>query len=139
LDAQKSIPVEPYIAEAQQYYIANWKKSVRTLTHDSADFIGLPYPYSTPTLAGNQMFREMYYWDSYFINCGLLAYGSHPQRDGESTVDEKLAIQQAINNCNNLIYLVDRFGFVPNANRFSILSIVTSPFAKDLTASFHFA
>jgi alpha,alpha-trehalase len=120
LGAQKSIPVEPHIAEAQQYYIANWKKSVRTLTHDSADFIGLPYPYSTPTLAGNQMFREMYYWDSYFINCGLLAYGSHPQRDGESTADEKLAIQQAINNCNNLIYLVNKFGFVPNANRFSM-------------------
>jgi len=120
LSAQKAIPVEPYIAEAQQHYIANWKKSVRTLTHDSADFIGLPYPYSTPTLAGNQMFREMYYWDSYFINCGLLAYGSHPQRDGESTADEKFAIQQAINNCNNLIYLVNKFGFVPNANRFSM-------------------
>jgi alpha,alpha-trehalase len=120
LGAQKAIPVEPYIAEAQQYYIENWKKSLRTLTHDSADFIGLPYPYSTPTLAGNQMFREMYYWDSYFINCGLLAYGSHPQRDGESTADEKLAIQQAINNCNNLIYLVNKFGFVPNANRFSM-------------------
>jgi len=120
LGAQKSIPVEPHIAEAQQYYIANWKKSVRTLTHDSADFIGLPYPYSTPTLAGNQMFQEMYYWDSYFINCGLLAYGSHPQSDGESTADEKFAIQQAINNCNNLIYLVNKFGFVPNANRFSM-------------------
>ena len=120
MGAQKAIPAEPYIAEAQHYYIANWKKSVRTLTHDSADFIGLPYPYSTPTLAGNQMFREMYYWDSYFINCGLLAYGSHPQRDGESTADEKLAIQQAINNCNNLIYLVNKFGFVPNANRFSM-------------------
>ena len=64
LGAQTSSQTEPYIAEAQQYYIANWKKSVRKLTHDSADFIGLPYPYSTPTLAGNQMFREMYYWDS---------------------------------------------------------------------------
>ena len=120
LGAQKAIPAEPYIAEAQQYYIANWKKSVRILTHDSADFIGLPYPYSTPTLAGNQMFREMYYWDSYFINCGLLTYGNHPQRGGDATPDEKDAIQQAINNCNNLIYLVDRFGFVPNANRFSM-------------------
>ena len=120
LGAQKAISAEPYIAEAQKYYIANWKKSVRSLTYDSADFIGLPNPYSTPTLAGNQMFREMYYWDSYFINCGLLTYGNHPQRDGDATPDEKDAIQQAINNCNNLIYLVNRFGFIPNANRFSM-------------------
>lgn len=118
--AQTVIQAEPIQSEARQYYIANWKKSVRSLTHDSADFIGLPYPYSTPTLAGNQMFREMYYWDSYFINCGLLHYGNHPQRSGEATPDEKDALQQAIHNCNNLIYLVNRFGFVPNANRFSM-------------------
>ena len=154
LGAQKAIPVEPYIAEAQQYYIANWKKSVRTLTHDSADFIGLPYPYSTPTLAGNQMFREMYYWDSYFINKGLIAYHNyalqetqaaalksnpdkypifphlpsqhpiglfrHPKSAAEGNAIESESLLQAINNCNNLIYLVDRFGFVPNANRFSM-------------------
>jgi alpha,alpha-trehalase len=120
LGAQKAISAEPYIAEAQKYYIANWKKSVRSVTYDSADFIGLPNPYSTPTLSGNQMFREMYYWDSYFINCGLLTYGNQPQRDGDATPDEKDAIQQAINNCNNLIYLVNRFGFIPNANRFSM-------------------
>ena len=146
LGAQKSIPVEPDIAEAQQYYIVNWKKSVRTLTHDSADFIGLPYPYSTPTLAGNQMFREMYYWDSYFINKGLIAYhnyalqktqaaalkfnpAKHPIEStannskksiSEGNFIESESLLQAINNCNNLISLVDRFGFVPNANRFSM-------------------
>jgi len=102
------------------YYINHWKNSVRTLTKDSADFIGLPYPYSTPTLAGNMMFQELYYWDTYFINRGLLAYGSHPQRGGESTADEKLAIQQAVNNVDNLIFLVNKLGFVPNANRYSM-------------------
>jgi len=152
LGAQTSSKTEPFFAEAQQYYIANWKKSVRILTHDSADFIGLPYPYSTPTLAGNQMFREMYYWDSYFINKGLIAYHNYalqetqaaalksnpakypifpqlpsqhpiglfryPKSAAEGNAIESESLLQAINNCNNLIYLVDRFGFVPNANRF---------------------
>ena len=90
------------------------------LTRDSADFIGLPYPYSTPTLAGNMMFQEMYYWDTYFINRGLIAYGSHPQRRGESTANEKMALTQALNNVNNLIYLVNKLGYVPNANRYSM-------------------
>jgi len=171
LGAQKAIPIEsnpynrevpdtgraaafidpgsiPFIhfSDIQKYYIANWKKSVRTLTHDSADFIGLPYPYSTPTLAGNQMFREMYYWDSYFINKGLIAYHNYTLEETqkaalksnivehsiESKADnstksfseddaiESESLLQALNNCNNLIYLVNRFGFVPNANRFSM-------------------
>lgn len=154
LGAQTSSKTEPFFAEAQQYYIANWKKSVRILTDDSADFIGLPHPYSTPTLAGNQMFREMYYWDSYFINKGLIAYHNYalqetqaaalksnpgkypifphlpsqhpiglfryPKSAKEGNTIESESLLQAINNCNNLIYLVDRFGFVPNANRFSM-------------------
>ncbi len=105
---------------ALNYYMGNWSLSTRFLPNDSADFIGLPHPYSTPTLKGSKMFQEMYYWDTYFINRGLLAYGSHPQRGGASTPDENLAIAQAINNANNLIFLVNKFGFVPNANRYSM-------------------
>ena len=110
----------PQEEDAMIYYQSHWNKSVRLLTRDSADFIGLPYPYSTPTLAGNMMFQEMYYWDTYFINRGLIAYGSHPQRRGESTVNEKLALTQALNNVNNLIYLVNKLGYAPNANRYSM-------------------
>ena len=66
------------------------------------------------------MFQEMYYWDTYFINRGLIAYGSHPQREGESTANEKMALTQALNNVNNLIYLVNKLGYVPNANRYSM-------------------
>ncbi|MEY5036817.1 MAG: hypothetical protein RLZZ110_1834, partial [Bacteroidota bacterium] len=105
---------------ATTYYINNWSRSVRYTPNDSADFIGLPYPYSTPTLAGNKLFQEMYYWDTYFINRGLLAYGTHPQRGGEANGDEKLALQQAIHNVDNLIFLVNKLGFVPNANRYSM-------------------
>lgn len=75
--SKEIVDTQTAVDPAVGYYIANWKKSVRTLTQDSADFIGLPYPYSTPTLAGNQMFREMYYWDSYFINKGLIAYHNY--------------------------------------------------------------
>lgn len=125
------------IARAQSalnYYISNWSLSTRYLPNDSADFIGLPHPYSTPTLKGSKMFQEMYYWDSYFINRGLLAYGSHPQRGGASTPDEKLAIAQAINNADNLIYLVNKFGFVPNANRYSMTNRSQPPFLGAMVA-----
>ncbi|MSP08954.1 MAG: hypothetical protein EXR23_01185 [Flavobacteriaceae bacterium] len=144
--SKEIVDTQTAVDPAVGYYIANWKKSVRTLTQDSADFIGLPYPYSTPTLAGNQMFREMYYWDSYFINKGLIAYHNYAVNTTRYTATKsklgpvhivstlaKFAkskpapqsiasepLLQAINNCNNLIALINRFGFVPNANRFSM-------------------
>lgn len=90
------------------HYNTYWRKTLRFLPLDSADYIGLPYPYTTPTIRGNTLFAEMYYWDSYFINLGLLASADSSQ------------LLQAMNNCNNLIYLANRFGFVPNANRFSM-------------------
>lgn len=102
------------------YYAQQWQNSVRRLTHDSADYIGLPFPYSTPTLAGNTLFQEFYYWDTYFINRGLIAYGTHPQRRGESTPDERATLQQALHNVNNLLFLVEKLGFIPNANRHSM-------------------
>ena len=144
--SKEIVDTQTAVDPAVGYYIANWKKSVRTLTQDSADFIGLPYPYSTPTLAGNQMFREMYYWDSYFINKGLIAYHNYAVSTPRCTATksklgpvhivstlakvaksnpgpqsiESESLHQAINNCNNLIALVNRFGFVPNASRFSM-------------------
>lgn len=112
------------------YYLNNWRKSIRTLTQDSADFIGLPYPYSTPTLAGNKLFREMYYWDTYFINVGLLAMAE------KGNLKDSFLVQ-AKNNCDNLIYLVERFGFVPNANRFSMTNRSQPPFLSAMVSEIY--
>ncbi len=119
------------------YYSHQWRNSLRALNHDSADLIGLPFPYATPTLKGNQLFQEMYYWDSYFINRGLLAYGTHPQRTGESTADELAAVQQAIHNVNNLLFLVKKLGFVPNANRYSMTNRSQPPLLGAMVADIY--
>ncbi len=102
------------------HYNTHWRNTLHFLPRDSADYIGLPYPYTTPTLRGNTLFAEMYYWDSYFINLGLLTSADSSQ------------LIQAINNCNNLIYLVNRFGFVPNANRFSMCNRSQPPLLSEM-------
>ena len=60
----------------------------------------LPVPH-TMIIAGAR-FREMYYWDAYWILKGLLA--CHMQ-------------STAVGLVKNLVYLIDTLGFVPNGNR----------------------
>ena len=79
-------------------YIKNhWKNTVRTETSKD-DEIPLPYPKTVP--CENQRFTYFFYWDTYFANLGLLY--DMPK--------------QALNNLRNMKCLVDRFGFIPNAN-----------------------
>ena len=51
---------------------------------DGDAYFGLPKPYSVPTPGCT--FRELYYWDTYFTNKGLILTGK---------------VQQAINNLEN--------------------------------------
>lgn len=83
----------------KEYVDKNLAKSIRVNTEDCGALIGLPYPYIIPSVA--DMFQEMYYWDSYFANTGLLIRGD---------------VEQAKNNVDNLRYLLDRYGFVLNGN-----------------------
>ncbi|MGC4233535.1 MAG: trehalase family glycosidase [Niabella sp.] len=78
----------------------NWKNAIHTNTADSGTLIGLPKPYSVPGTGG--AFQEMYYWDTYFTNVGLIT-------------DE--LVVQAKNNVENILYLVEKYGFMPNGNR----------------------
>jgi alpha,alpha-trehalase len=71
--------------------------------------IPLPYPFIVP----GGRFREVYYWDSYFTMHGLL---------------DKTHIGIAENMINNFKYLIDKVGFIPNANRIYYLSRSQPPF-----------
>ena len=73
--------------------------------------IGLPYPYSVPT-PGNT-FRALFYWDTYFTNLGLLCSGN---------------VQQAKQNVDDMLYLVERYGFMPNGSQKWYLSRSQPPF-----------
>ena len=69
----------------------------------------LPHPYVVP----GGRFNEMYGWDSYFIQVGLL-------RDGE--------LARARDMVENFIYEIEHYGTILNANRTYFLSRSQPPF-----------
>lgn len=69
----------------------------------------LPHPYVVP----GGRFNEMYGWDSYFIQVGLL-------RDGE--------LELAKNMVDNLVYEIEHYGTLLNANRSYYLTRSQPPF-----------
>lgn len=95
----------------QQYIETELPKSIRFHKEDDGTLIGLPYPYSTP--CSTDSFQEMYYWDTYFTNKGLIATGN---------------VEQAINNANNMFFLIERYGYVLNGNRTFYVSNSQPPF-----------
>lgn len=83
--------------EVREYIRLSWDKSLRERGH-RADGIGLPYKYNSPCAQG--IFDEFYYWDTAFIDKGLIADGK---------------IGQALCNVRNMAYLINKYGFMPNA------------------------
>ena len=59
------------------------------------------------------MFKELFYWDTYFMNVGLLR------------IDMQ---KQAQNNTDDLLFLANKLGFVPNASRYSMTNRSQPPF-----------
>ena len=61
----------------REYIRNSWEKSLRKKGH-RADGIPLPYPYNSPCAEG--IFDEFYYWDTCFINKGLIFTESHTRK-----------------------------------------------------------
>ena len=78
----------------------------------------LPHPYVVP----GGRFNEMYGWDSYFIQVGLL-------RDGETVL--------ARNMIDNHLYQIENYGAVLNANRSYFLSRSHPPFLTQMILGVH--
>ncbi len=83
--------------EVRNYIRATWPKTIRENKELVDRVKPLPYPYSVPCSEG--FFRAFFYWDTYFTNLGLL-------RDNLEA--------QARFNCQNIAYLVQTHGFMPN-------------------------
>lgn len=83
---------------------------VRECKQDSGTLIGLPFPFSIPS---ENHFEELYYWDTYFTNLGLIASGR---------------LEQAKNNTDDMLYIVNKYGFMPNASRITFLNRSQPPF-----------
>ncbi|MBO5935995.1 MAG: alpha,alpha-trehalase [Clostridia bacterium] len=99
----------------KEYIEANWDKTTRFFTEDNDTLIGLPHPYTVPCCENN--FQEMYYWDVYFTNIGLIKSGR---------------LAQAKNNVDNMCYLINKYGFMPNGNRTFYLSRSQPPFLSQM-------
>lgn len=97
--------------KVKAFILENWNKTVRTNTADEGTLIGLPEPYTVPCIEGT--FQEMYYWDTYFTNIGLILSGK---------------IEQAICNTENMAYLIEKYGKMPNGNRTFYLNRSQPPF-----------
>lgn len=96
----------------QRYIQENMGRTLRQNVKDDGTLIGLPHPYTVPCADG--MFNELYYWDTYFTNKALFALGQ---------------AEQAKNNIKDILYLIDRFGYMPNGNRTGFLRRSQPPYA----------
>ncbi len=90
--------------------------TLRQNKEDNDTLIGLPYPYTVPCADG--IFNELYYWDTYFTDKALFALGD---------------VEQAKNNTLDILYLIDRFGYMPNGNRTYFLKRSQPPYAALMT------
>lgn len=75
----------------------------------------LPFPYTVPSIA--DAFQEMYYWDTYFTNLGLLRSGR---------------VEWAKSNTDNYLWMVDRYGYAPNGNLAGLLHRSQPPYLSQM-------
>lgn len=95
---------EATVGEALKYIDEYWANLTYKQIEDEGTIIGLPNPYILP--ANNPeaefTFREQYYWDSYFNALALV--GTKRQNLAEGMLE-------------NLLYLFEKFHYIPNASR----------------------
>lgn len=87
----------PALERVADYCRGHWDASAREgVTHAAIEPV--PFRHTTPCISGN--FIALFYWDTYFTNLGLLR---------QDRVD------LARSNCDALLYLLGKKGFVPNS------------------------
>lgn len=96
--------------QVTEYIEKNWDFCIRSNKVDCGTVIGVPYPYTVPAIGH---FDSIYYWDTYFTNVGLFCSDR---------------AEQAKFNTNNILYLIDRYGFMPNGNHSMLLDRSQPPF-----------
>ncbi len=102
------------MSEVKEYIEKNWDLCIKENMEDEGTLIGLPYPYTVPAVGH---FNEMYYWDTYFTNKGL---------------ELSDRFHQAKFNVDNMLYMVEKIGFMPNGNRTYYLKRSQPPFLSEM-------
>ena len=96
--------------KVKQYINSHWADCIKENREDKDTLIGMPYPYTVPSVG---FFDEMYYWDTFFTNKGLEISGR---------------FDQVKYNTDNMLYMVEKYGFMPNGNRTYYLTRSQPPF-----------
>jgi alpha,alpha-trehalase len=103
------------MASDLDYIERYWKKTEYSHPKDVGLRIGVPNPYISPN---HTRFKgDLFYWDSYFQNLGLIESGR---------------IELAKGIVENLCYLFTRFGVIPARNRFYDLGQSQPPFLTSM-------
>ena len=84
--------------KTHEYIKRRWKDGLREKSHPDYP---LPYPFEPPCVDGS--FKCMFYWDTFYTNRGMI-------------LDEY--VLYARYNTDNLIYLLNKYGCVPNSNSY---------------------
>ena len=89
----------------KEYINQHILETTRVSDGKEPDLVILPKPYTVPSMKDS--FQEMYYWDTYFTNKGLILTGN---------------VDQAINNLENFVFLIEKYGYIPNGTRTPLLN-----------------
>lgn len=83
----------------------------------SGKLVFLPFPYVSPTTPGS-VYQFMFGWDTDFVSRALIAQGNSGQ---------------ARNHLLNYFFMIDRFGYMPNANFAELTTRSQTPLIADTT------
>lgn len=106
LDKEISVRWDAYISRATEPEIR---------ADESRELLFLPFPYISPTAPGS-VYRFMFGWDTDFVSRALMAQGM---------------FDQARNHILNYLFMIDRYGYMPNANATSLLTRSETPLIAD--------
>ena len=96
------------------------RNSPPVVDHEDPGYICLPKPFTAPSIENH--FGYLYYWDTYFTNVGLI-------------LSDLLDI--AIDNVENIAYLIEKIGYMPNANHARFLGRSQPPFFTLMVADIY--
>ena len=100
---------EKYI-QTHEHIIKRWKDGLRTKSNPDYP---LPFPFEPPCVDGS--FKCLFYWDTFYTNRGMLLDGY---------------VDYAKWNTDNLRFLLDKHGFVPNSNSYPGLKNSQPPYLQ---------
>lgn len=87
----------------KQYIEKSWAELTVSIAQDTDEHYGLPHAFVAPSVHKTKgfVFREQFYWDSYFTLIGLAASGKQ---------------ELALGMTDNLLFMQKKFGYIPNSN-----------------------